>query len=140
MADVFLTAWNKIESAPAGEDALRWLYRIAFLTASLPALESTLHLFGTPWIELDHDAGTAAVETYSINSVNYPPGADGRVMQNVSGTRYEDRFALRDGSWAIVERRNRRVWAHNLAEEGEPAPPVAGPGPVASGGTRSAGD
>ncbi|MGB7859228.1 MAG: sigma factor [Acidimicrobiia bacterium] len=25
LADVFLTAWQKIESAPSGEDALRWL-------------------------------------------------------------------------------------------------------------------
>ena len=34
LADVFLTAWKKIDSAPSGEAALRWLYRIAYLTAS----------------------------------------------------------------------------------------------------------
>jgi len=34
LADVFLTAWQKIDSAPSGEDSLRWLYRIAYLTAS----------------------------------------------------------------------------------------------------------
>lgn len=107
---------------------------IDFLASSLPNLESTLHVFGTPWIELDLDAGEARAETYAINSATYPPEATERAMQNVSGTRYEDRFALRDGSWAIVERRNQRVWAHNLPEEGEPAAPVAGPGPV-SGGT-----
>lgn len=111
---------------------------LAFLEASLPGLLSTLHVFGTPWIELDLEAGAARVETYSINSASYPPGDDGRVMQNVSGTRYEDRFARRDGTWAIVERRNRRVWAHNLPEEGEPAPPIVGPASVTSGGSRSA--
>lgn len=108
-----------------------------FLASSLPNLESTLHVFGTPWIELDLQAGEARVETYAINSATYPPDAEGRSMQNVSGTRYEDRFARRDGSWAIVERRNQRVWAHNLPEEGEPAAPVAGPGPIAGSGARS---
>ena len=34
LADVFLTAWRKIDSAPSGEEGLRWLYRIAYLTAS----------------------------------------------------------------------------------------------------------
>lgn len=34
LADVFLTAWRKIDTAPSGQDALRWLYRIAYLTAS----------------------------------------------------------------------------------------------------------
>ncbi|MEM9174074.1 MAG: nuclear transport factor 2 family protein [Myxococcota bacterium] len=106
---------------------------IAFLVASLPGLESTLHVFGTPWIELDLEAGEARVETYAINSATYPPGADDRSMQNVSGTRYVDLFARRDGSWAIVERRNQRVWAHNLPEEGEPAAPVTGPGPISGG-------
>ena len=103
---------------------------IEFLRASLPNLASTLHVFGTPWIELDLEAGEARVDTYAINSATYPSGADGRSMQNVSGTRYEDRFAFRDGSWGIVERRNQRVWAHNLPEEGEPAAPVAGPGRI----------
>lgn len=106
---------------------------IDFLAASLPALESTLHVFGTPWIELDLAMGEARVETYAINSATYPPEGDGRSMQNVSGARYTDRFARRDGSWAIVERRNERVWAHNLAEEGEPEAPVAGPGPIRGG-------
>lgn len=108
-----------------------------FLASSLPNLESTLHVFGTPWIELDPGGFEARVETYAINSATYPPDDAGRSMQNVSGTRYEDRFALRDGSWGIVERRNQRVWAHNLPEEGEPAAPVAGPGPISSGGARS---
>ncbi|MGI9649421.1 MAG: RNA polymerase sigma factor [Acidimicrobiia bacterium] len=34
MGDVFLTAWRRIEEAPAAPDALRWLYRIAYLTVS----------------------------------------------------------------------------------------------------------
>jgi len=34
MGDVFLTAWRRIEEAPESADALRWLYRIAYLTVS----------------------------------------------------------------------------------------------------------
>ena len=98
---------------------------MAFLEESIPRLRSTLHVFGTPWIELDLAAGTAECETYAVNSATYPPGPDGRVIQNVSGTRYLDRFACRDGRWAIVSRRNRRVWAHNLPEGDEPALPSA---------------
>ena len=94
---------------------------IAFLESSIPRLVSTLHFVGTPWIELDLEAGHAICETPSINSATYPPGDDGHSVQNVSGGGYRDRFALRDGRWRIVERRNRRVWAHNLPETGEPS-------------------
>jgi hypothetical protein len=100
---------------------------MAFLVDSIPRLQSTLHVFGTPWIELDLDAETATCETYAVNSATYQPDSDGVVMQNVSGTRYLDRFACRDGQWAIVERRNQRVWAHNLPEGGEPALPASVP-------------
>lgn len=31
VADVYLTVWRKIADAPHGEDALRWIYRIAYL-------------------------------------------------------------------------------------------------------------
>ena len=96
---------------------------IAFLEGSLPGLVSTLHLLGPPWIELDLAAGIAEVETPSVNSATYEPGEDGDSMQNVSGGRYRDRFARREGGWAILERRNRRVWAHNLPETGEPPVP-----------------
>lgn len=34
MGDVFLTAWRRIEEAPEASDALRWLYRIAYLTVA----------------------------------------------------------------------------------------------------------
>lgn len=93
---------------------------MAFLEGSIPRLLSTLHFVGTPWIELDLAAGRASCETPSINSATYPPGADGLSVQNVSGGRYTDRFERRDGDWRIVERRNQRVWAHNLPETGEP--------------------
>ncbi len=64
LADVFLTAWRKIDSAPSGEDSLRWLYRIAFLTASnhrrgfikrsklVAKLESTGVTFEPPVVDL----------------------------------------------------------------------------------------
>ena len=96
-----------------------------FLIDSVPRLESTLHIFSAPWIELDLDAGEAQVETYAVNSAVYVPDQEGVSMQNVSGTRYVDRFACREGSWGILERRNRRVWAHNLPETGEPPMPSA---------------
>jgi len=101
-----------------------------FLTESIPRLVSTLHVFGTPWIELDLENGSAEVETYAVNSATYSPDADGISMQNVSGTRYHDRFALRDGRWAIVARENRRVWAHNLPEMDEPLLPTRPSGPA----------
>ena len=97
---------------------------IEFLVDSVPRLQSTLHIFGAPWIELDLESGTAEVETYTINSATYLPGEDGLSIQNVSGAKYFDRFAELEGRWAIVERRNRRVWAHNLPDTGEPAPPI----------------
>lgn len=31
IAEVFLIAWRKIDDAPQGDEALRWLYRIAYL-------------------------------------------------------------------------------------------------------------
>ena len=96
---------------------------ITFLESSLPGLVSTLHLLGPPLIELDVEAGNAMVETPSVNSATYAPEADGTSMQNVSGGRYRDRFVRREGEWAILERRNRRVWAHNLPEMGEPPVP-----------------
>ena len=97
---------------------------MAFLSESIPRLVSTLHIFGTPFIELDLAEGRADVSTYAVNSATYAPDDAGVSMQNVSGTRYEDRFALRDGSWAIVARENRRVWAHNLPEMDEPPLPT----------------
>lgn len=96
---------------------------MTFLETSVPRLLSTLHCMGAPWIELDLEHGTAECETYSVNSATYPPDADGVSIQNVSGARYLDRFELRNGRWALVERRNRRVWSHNLPETGEPPMP-----------------
>ena len=98
---------------------------LAFVEESVPRLESTLHIFGTPWIELDLTRGIAECETYAVNSATYPADADGVSIQNVSGTRYLDRFEFREGRWAISSRRNRRVWAHNLPDTGEPALPTA---------------
>jgi hypothetical protein len=102
---------------------------ITWLERSLPRLDGTLHVFGPPWIELDEGASSAQCETYSVNSALYPARApaptdqaDGAI-QNVSGTRYLDRFECRDGRWAITERRNQRVWSQNvLLTEDPPLP------------------
>ncbi len=34
MSDVFLTVWRRVDEAPPANDALRWLYRISYLTVS----------------------------------------------------------------------------------------------------------
>lgn len=96
---------------------------IAWLEASLPRLDGTLHVFGPPWIELDGSASIANCETYSVNSALYPADEAGVVIQNVSGTRYLDRFECRDGRWAIAERRNRRVWSRNAPLNQDPPVP-----------------
>jgi hypothetical protein len=99
------------------DEAIEWL------EASVPLLDGTLHVFAPSWIELDLASASADCETYAINSALYPPDDEGRVVQNVSGTRYLDRFECRAGKWAIVERRNTRVWTRNdLVEDDPPMP------------------
>lgn len=96
---------------------------VSWLAETLPAIRGTLHVFGSPWIELDLENGTATCETYSINSALYPPDQAGTQVQNVAGTRYRDVFERRDGEWRISSRRNERVWVQNT--RGETAePPV----------------
>jgi hypothetical protein len=96
---------------------------IAWLEESVPRLGGTLHVFGPPWIELDWEEGVAHCETYAVNSALYPADTDGVVIQNVSGTRYLDRFEFRAGRWAIAERRNRRVWSQNAPIVDDPPLP-----------------
>lgn len=96
---------------------------LAFLEQQLPRLGSTMHIFGPPWIELDLEGGRAECQTYSVNSALYPPDEAGVQIQNVSGTRYLDRFEERDGRWAIVERRNIRVWGQNAPLSEDPPIP-----------------
>lgn len=86
---------------------------IAWLSDAIPKLEGTLHVFGTPWIDLDLESGTAQCETYAVNSARYPADASGSSVQNVAGTRYFDSFELRDGEWKLIARRNERVWVQN---------------------------
>ena len=107
---------------------------IAWLERSLPRLDGTLHVFGPPWIELDEACTSARCETYAVNSARYPADGSGEAIQNVSGTRYLDRFERREGRWAIVERRNLRVWSRNGAvDEDPPLPPERGLGGRAKG-------
>ena len=97
---------------------------VDWLRGALPRLQSTLHDFGAPWIDLDLEAGTASCETYSTNSARYPADEKGEVILNVSGTRYLDRFEQREGVWRILERRNQAIWALNGPERPTPPPPV----------------
>lgn len=90
---------------------------IAWLAEAIPKLQGTLHVFGTPWIDLDLERGTAECETYAVNSARYLPDESGSSVQNVAGTRYFDRFELRGGEWKLVARRNERMWTQNTRDE-----------------------
>lgn len=62
-ADVFATVWRKIDEAPEGEEALPWLYRIAYLTLSnhwrsrsrRRRLEAKIASLGLPVAASTHD-------------------------------------------------------------------------------------
>ncbi|MCH2172017.1 nuclear transport factor 2 family protein [Myxococcota bacterium] len=96
---------------------------IAWLSDSLPRLQSTLHDFGTPWIEFNSEGNAATCETYTTNSARYPEDENGQVILNVSGTRYLDQFEQRGGIWRILERRNMPIWSLNTPEVPNPPPP-----------------
>ena len=96
---------------------------VDWLRDALPRLQSTLHDFGAPWIDLDLEAGRARCETYSTNAARYPANEEGKVILNVSGTRYDDRFECRAGAWRISERRNESLWSLNVPEREAPPPP-----------------
>ena len=98
---------------------------IAWLEASLPRLQGTMHDFGAPWIELDLANGRACCETYTTNAARFPADANGEVLLNVTGTRYVDVFERRDGAWRILERRNMTMWAQNTIERPTPPPPIS---------------
>lgn len=98
---------------------------IAWLERSVSLLHGTLHVFGSPWIVFDAKLSSAECETYAINSAQYPPDESGRIIQNVSGTRYYDHFECREGVWAIVSRRNERVWSRNDPLDEDPPLPTA---------------
>lgn len=96
---------------------------LAWLENSLTRLQSTLHDFGAPSIELDLERGRAKCETYSTNSARFPADEQGRVLLNLTGTRYFDVFERRDGEWRILERRNASAWVQNTYETATPPPP-----------------
>lgn len=98
---------------------------IAWLEESLSRLQSTLHDFGAPWIELDLANGRARCETYSTNAARFPADDQGQVLLNVTGTRYFDVFERRNGEWRILERRNKSTWAQNTIEIPTPPPPFS---------------
>lgn len=96
---------------------------LAWLENSLTRLQSTMHDFGAPMIELDLTRGRARCETYATNAARYPANERGEVVLNVTGTRYLDVFERRDGEWRILERRNITAWAQNTLEIPTPPPP-----------------
>lgn len=108
--------YGEIFSGPRDE-ALDWLEN------SLSRLQGTMHDFGAPMIELDLARGRATCETYATNAARFPADADGRVLLNLTGTRYFDVFERRDEDWRILERRNQISWTQNVYEIPTPPPP-----------------
>ena len=52
VAEIFLTAWRRIDDVPAGDDALLWLYRVAY------------RVIGHEWRGAGHNANHPPVGRY----------------------------------------------------------------------------
>jgi hypothetical protein len=73
---------------------------VAWVIPQLAGLESTHHQIGLPSIALDGDA--ADVETYWVGYKKLKPAAG--VRDQITGGRYLDRMAARNGEWRILRR------------------------------------
>jgi len=74
-----------------------WVERV------LRRYDATMHFLGNPLIELDGDDRThASVETYGMAFHRAAAGPPERNL--VTGFRFVDRFACRDGQWRIARR------------------------------------
>jgi hypothetical protein len=100
------------------EDAITWLEKVTVPPFALS------HYFGPALVDLSEDGRSASCVTWCINTNQYPRGADGEARQTVSGLRYDDVFAYRDGAWRIVERRNQTEWTVDV--EGNTRLPLPG--------------
>lgn len=100
---------------------------MAWLSASMPKLLGTLHVFNPPWIELAPDGRRATAESYAVNSARYPLDREGQIIQNVTGTRYFDTLEFRSDRWAIVSRRTERAWRVNQPVGDDPPLPSSPP-------------
>lgn len=94
VADVYLTAWRKISDAPDGEDALRWLYRIAYLVL-------TNHWRGTGRRRRLHEKlGSIGVDTVpSIPDQLVVRAEVQEVLEAAKRLREEDQELLRLSLW-----------------------------------------
>ena len=86
------------------EDAIAWLAKV-----TSPAFALS-HYFGTVLVDLSGDGRSATCVAWCINTNQYPRGSGGEEKQTVSGLRYDNVFALRDGQWRMVELRNHTEW------------------------------
>lgn len=93
---------------------------IEWVREGLTAFSMTHHHIGQQLIELD--GAVARVEAYGI-STHWGTDADGVVLDLVTGSRYVDRMARREGEWRIDERFVIRDWTrHNGALIDRPSP------------------
>lgn len=92
------------------DETIDWLAEVT------PALFALSHYFGPAIVDLSTDGRSAACTTWCINTNQYPRGPTGEARQTVSGLRYHDSFALRDGLWRIRTRRNETEWTVSVDE------------------------
>jgi len=87
---------------------------VPWLAQVLPALESISHQLTNILIDVDLRAGTAAVESYCLNSVLGPPDAGATPTRTLQCLRYVDHFERRADEWRILQRRVERDWDWSL--------------------------
>jgi SnoaL-like domain len=89
---------------------------IEFFETLGPALQSTTHQLGPPWIRLQNDL--AIVETYCLyRRESRGASPEQAVMQ---GLRFLDRFERRDSRWAIAAREVVLDWEQSGAAVPDP--------------------
>ncbi len=97
---------------------------VAFVEWVLPALasmEATRHIVTN--ISVERDGTTAGTETYWSATLRVSKG--GAVLHR--GGRYLDRFACREGGWAILHRQSITEWSRSTPEAEQELAPSAIP-------------
>jgi hypothetical protein len=82
----------------SGHGFIEWVWGVH------AAMDRHSHQITNVLVEVDIDAEEAASESYVTVSLWTKPGPNGERMEIISRGRYIDRWAHRDGRWAIIER------------------------------------
>ena len=79
---------------------------VDWLAVALPPLRCISHQLTNILIDVDEDAGEAAVESYCLNALV----TEAATAPTLQCFRYVDRFQRRDGEWRILRRTVARDW------------------------------